>query len=182
MQDITCVQYLIKSLKTYLKYCCSQADLHCLNLTDEMPVINLAKHLAYICVFCAVGKVVLLNDHEVCKEGDILTPEQARILVSFRKDKDDPMMQTSGCSQCMVGVIKEQQPNIKLNSNFCFIFRSCWVIQWQSFVLVLCVFGQMMELLKTLHSFVGLRRCTFLPIINYWLIMICRLKSMYWLM
>lgn len=26
------------------------------------------------------GKVVLLKDHEVCKKGDILTPEQARIL------------------------------------------------------------------------------------------------------
>ncbi|XP_028404967.1 mRNA turnover protein 4 homolog [Dendronephthya gigantea] len=26
------------------------------------------------------GKVVLLNDHEVCKTGDVLTPEQARIL------------------------------------------------------------------------------------------------------
>ncbi|CAB4021052.1 mRNA turnover 4 homolog [Paramuricea clavata] len=26
------------------------------------------------------GEVVLLNDHEVCKKGDVLTPEQARIL------------------------------------------------------------------------------------------------------
>jgi hypothetical protein len=32
--------------------------------------------------FClAIGEVVLLNDHEVCKKGDVLTPEQARILV-----------------------------------------------------------------------------------------------------
>lgn len=29
------------------------------------------------------GVVTLLKDYEVCKEGDILTPEQARILVSF---------------------------------------------------------------------------------------------------
>ena len=27
------------------------------------------------------GKVVLLKDYEVCKKGDVLTPEQARILV-----------------------------------------------------------------------------------------------------
>lgn len=27
------------------------------------------------------GKVVLMNDHEVCKLGDVLTPEQARIIV-----------------------------------------------------------------------------------------------------
>lgn len=27
------------------------------------------------------GKVVLTNDHEVCKPGDVLTPEQARIIV-----------------------------------------------------------------------------------------------------
>lgn len=26
--------------------------------------------------------VTLLSDYEVCKEGDILTPEQARVLVS----------------------------------------------------------------------------------------------------
>ena len=38
----------------------------------------------YCNFFCvAVGKVVLLNDHEVCKKGDVLTPEQARILVGF---------------------------------------------------------------------------------------------------
>ena len=32
--------------------------------------------------FFPLGKVVLLKDHEVCKKGDVLTPEQARILVS----------------------------------------------------------------------------------------------------
>lgn len=26
--------------------------------------------------------VTLLSDYEVCKEGDVLTPEQARVLVS----------------------------------------------------------------------------------------------------
>lgn len=28
--------------------------------------------------------ITLLKDHDVCKEGDLLTPEQARILVSWR--------------------------------------------------------------------------------------------------
>ena len=32
--------------------------------------------------FSPSGKVVLLKDHEVCKKGDVLTPEQARVLVS----------------------------------------------------------------------------------------------------
>lgn len=30
----------------------------------------------------SVGVVTLLSDYEVCKEGDVLTPEQARVLVS----------------------------------------------------------------------------------------------------
>lgn len=30
------------------------------------------------------GVVTLLSDYEVCKEGDVLTPEQARVLVSNR--------------------------------------------------------------------------------------------------
>lgn len=32
--------------------------------------------------FCSAGVVTLLSDYEVCKEGDVLTPEQARVLVS----------------------------------------------------------------------------------------------------
>jgi hypothetical protein len=40
------------------------------------------KHTRNMNLFClAIGEVVLLNDHEVCKKGDVLTPEQARILV-----------------------------------------------------------------------------------------------------
>ncbi|CAO2589726.1 mRNA turnover protein 4 homolog, partial [Lemmus lemmus] len=30
-----------------------------------------------------VGVVTLLSDYEVCKEGDVLTPEQARVLKLF---------------------------------------------------------------------------------------------------
>lgn len=30
----------------------------------------------------SAGVVTLLSDYEVCKEGDVLTPEQARVLVS----------------------------------------------------------------------------------------------------
>ena len=33
-------------------------------------------------VYLHVGVVTLLNDYVVCKEGDVLTPEQARILVN----------------------------------------------------------------------------------------------------
>lgn len=32
--------------------------------------------------FVPAGVVTLLSDYEVCKEGDVLTPEQARVLVS----------------------------------------------------------------------------------------------------
>lgn len=32
--------------------------------------------------FFPAGVVTLLSDYEVCKEGDVLTPEQARVLVS----------------------------------------------------------------------------------------------------
>lgn len=31
--------------------------------------------------FILKGVITLLKDYEVCKEGDVLTPEQARILV-----------------------------------------------------------------------------------------------------
>ena len=31
------------------------------------------------------GIVTLLNDYSVCQEGDVLTPEQARILVSEKE-------------------------------------------------------------------------------------------------
>ena len=31
-----------------------------------------------------IGVVMLESEHTVCKEGDVLTPEQARILVSLR--------------------------------------------------------------------------------------------------
>lgn len=31
----------------------------------------------------SAGVVTLLSDYEVCKEGDVLTPEQARVLVSL---------------------------------------------------------------------------------------------------
>lgn len=34
-----------------------------------------------LCYFWT-GVVTLLKDYEVCKEGDVLTPEQTRILVS----------------------------------------------------------------------------------------------------
>jgi hypothetical protein len=32
--------------------------------------------------YSPTGVVTLLSDYEVCKEGDVLTPEQARVLVS----------------------------------------------------------------------------------------------------
>lgn len=37
---------------------------------------------SYIQGCCSAGVVTLLSDYEVCKEGDVLTPEQARVLVS----------------------------------------------------------------------------------------------------
>lgn len=30
-----------------------------------------------------IGVIHLVKDHEVCKEGDVLTPETAKILVGF---------------------------------------------------------------------------------------------------
>ncbi|CAO2589725.1 mRNA turnover protein 4 homolog, partial [Lemmus lemmus] len=35
------------------------------------------------CVHSMEGVVTLLSDYEVCKEGDVLTPEQARVLKLF---------------------------------------------------------------------------------------------------
>lgn len=53
---------------------CICVGVHTCMLEDDN--LNLGLNLHYL------GKVILLKDHEVCKQGDILSPEQARILVS----------------------------------------------------------------------------------------------------
>ena len=39
--------------------------------------------MIYVCTHTHTGEVVLLEDYTVCRDGDTLTPEQARVLVSI---------------------------------------------------------------------------------------------------
>lgn len=48
--------------------------------STEKPDVGLSWSVSR--AFVPAGVVTLLSDYEVCKEGDILTPEQARVLVS----------------------------------------------------------------------------------------------------
>lgn len=66
-------------------------------------------------VFCAIvtGVVTLLKDHEVCKQGDVLTPEQARVLVR------SAMFHFSGRASCW------------MKCKLCF-HRNSSVLKWQS--------------------------------------------------
>ena len=44
-----------------------------------------------------LGVVTLLNDYTVCQQGDVLTPEQARLLVSLKRTWSPVAWR--GCSQ-----------------------------------------------------------------------------------
>lgn len=48
------------------------------SVQPAMSGLNIFIHLSPL----LIGVVTLLKDYDVCKDGDILTPEQARVLVS----------------------------------------------------------------------------------------------------
>lgn len=61
--------------------------------------------------------VTLLSDYEVCKEGDVLTPEQARILVSSQYNDAD--------TDYFGGLVNSLTPCVQRSPPVIILFEAC---------------------------------------------------------